>query len=100
MDVDGVAIVTVGTILWAVAFGVLLPFRGRLGPSNNIDWWLWTCLAGVGMARGDQLLPSPPQPAKLVTKGCPWSDASSNRRRSEYRLGQRIIAASECAPHP
>jgi hypothetical protein len=48
VDVDGVAIVTIGTILWAVAFGVLLPFRGRLA-DHNIDWWLWTCLAGVGM---------------------------------------------------
>lgn len=48
MDVDGVAIVTVGTILWAVAFCALLPFRSRLA-DHNIDWWLWTCLAGVGM---------------------------------------------------
>jgi hypothetical protein len=48
VDVDGVAIVTVGTILWAVAFCALLPFRSRLA-DHNLDWWLWTCLAGVGM---------------------------------------------------
>jgi hypothetical protein len=48
VDVDGVAIVTVGTILWAIAFVALLPFRSRLA-DHNIDWWLWTCLAGVAM---------------------------------------------------
>jgi len=48
VDVDGVAIVTVGTILWAIAFVALLPLRSRLA-DHNADWWLWTCLAGVGM---------------------------------------------------
>jgi len=48
VDVDGVAIVTVGTILWAIAFVALLPFRSRLA-DHNIDWWLWVCLAGVAM---------------------------------------------------
>jgi hypothetical protein len=48
VDVDGVAIVTVGTILWAIAFVALLPFRSRLA-DHNVGWWLWTCLAGVLM---------------------------------------------------
>jgi H+/Cl- antiporter ClcA len=48
VDVDGVLATTVGTVLWALAFLVLLPFRGRL-EDNDAEWWLWTCLAGVGL---------------------------------------------------
>ena len=38
-------IVAVGTVLFFVAFLVLLPFYGRLGDDGHRDW-LWTCLAG------------------------------------------------------
>ena len=48
LDVDGVRTVTVGTILWLVAFLALLPFVGPLRESGQI-WWLWTCLAGFGL---------------------------------------------------
>nr|WP_269205326.1 DUF2530 domain-containing protein [Motilibacter aurantiacus] len=48
MDVDGVGVVTALTGVWALAFLVLLPFKGRLDESGD-GWWLWTCLAGVGL---------------------------------------------------
>ena len=48
LDVDGVRSVIVGTVLWVVALLVLLPFRSRLEEAGN-GWWLWTCLAGVGL---------------------------------------------------
>lgn len=48
LDVDGVRTVAVGTVLWAVAFVLLLPFYGRLVDSGR-DWWLWTCVAGFGL---------------------------------------------------
>jgi Protein of unknown function (DUF2530) len=35
-----------GTVLWAVAFLVLLPFHGWLSEHDHTDW-LWTCVAGV-----------------------------------------------------
>ena len=48
LDVDGVRTVEVGTALWFVAFLGLLPFYGRLDDSGR-TWWLWTCMAGVGL---------------------------------------------------
>ena len=48
LDVDGVRTVEVGTALWFVAFLALLPFYGRLDDSGRV-WWLWTCMAGVGL---------------------------------------------------
>jgi hypothetical protein len=47
-DVDGVRAVAIGTVLWAVAFIVLAFFREELD-DVGMGWWLWTCLAGVGM---------------------------------------------------
>ncbi len=47
-DVDGVRTVAIGTVLWAVAFGVLAMFRDDLD-EQGMGWWLWTCLAGVGL---------------------------------------------------
>jgi ABC-type nickel/cobalt efflux system permease component RcnA len=38
--------VTVGTVLWAVALVVLLPFRSRLR-ADGTDWWIWVCVTGV-----------------------------------------------------
>lgn len=48
MDVDGVRALTVGTVIWLVAFVGMLPFYGRLQDSGD-GWWLWTCLAGFGL---------------------------------------------------
>jgi len=48
LDVDGVRTVTVGSILWFVAFVALLPFYGELKDTGR-TWWLWTCLAGLGL---------------------------------------------------
>jgi len=48
VDVDGVTATTVGTILWAAAFLILLPFRSSLEANGHGDW-LWTCLAGAGL---------------------------------------------------
>lgn len=48
LDVDGVRTVAVGTAFWFIAFLGLLPFYGRLRADGR-DWWLWACLAGVGL---------------------------------------------------
>ena len=48
LDVDGVRTVEVGTAGFFLAFVALLPFYGRLQDDGN-TWWLWTCLAGVGL---------------------------------------------------
>ena len=47
-DVDGVRTVAVGTVFWAAAFVVLALNRTRLD-EQGLGWWLWTCLAGVGL---------------------------------------------------
>ena len=48
LDVDGVRTVEVGSALWLVAFVALLPFYGRLEETGRL-WWLWTCMAGLGL---------------------------------------------------
>ena len=48
VDVDGVRTVEVGTAVFFVGFLALLPFYGRLADDGH-TWWLWTCLAGVGL---------------------------------------------------
>jgi hypothetical protein len=48
LDVDAARIVAGGTVLWFVAFLVLLPLHGRL-VAHGHELWLWTCLAGVGL---------------------------------------------------
>ena len=45
---QGVRTVLVGTVMWAVAFVVLLLLRNQLEESGR-QWWLWTCVAGVGL---------------------------------------------------
>jgi hypothetical protein len=48
LDVDGVRTVAIVTVFWGVAF-VLLAFRqGALNDAGR-GWWMWTCLAGVGL---------------------------------------------------
>ncbi len=48
VDVDGVRTVAVGTVLWAITFVVLALFRDDLD-AEGVGWWMWTCLAGVGL---------------------------------------------------
>lgn len=48
LDVDGVRTVALLTVLWGVAFVVLAIRRDALEADGN-GWWLWTCLAGVGL---------------------------------------------------
>jgi len=48
LDVDGVRTVEIGTAVWFVGFLALLPFYGRLQETGHL-WWLWTCMAGVGL---------------------------------------------------
>ncbi|MGH8826742.1 MAG: DUF2530 domain-containing protein, partial [Jiangellaceae bacterium] len=48
LDVDGVRTVAVVTVLWAVAFVALALRKNELDATGN-GWWLWTCLAGVGL---------------------------------------------------
>ncbi len=48
LDVDGVRTVAVVTVLWAVAF-VLLALRMDTLQAEGRGWWVWTCLAGVGL---------------------------------------------------
>ena len=46
LDVDGVAAVGVGTVLWAVALVLCLVLRGPLTDAGR-GWWTWVCLTGV-----------------------------------------------------
>ncbi len=48
LDVDGVRTVEVGTAVFFLGFLALLPFYGRLQEDGH-TWWLWTCLAGMGL---------------------------------------------------
>ena len=48
VDVDGVRTVAVLTVLWAIGFVILAFRKDSLDASGN-GWWLWTCLAGVGL---------------------------------------------------
>lgn len=49
LDVDGTKGVGIGTALWAVAGLVLLVgYRDDLTAADS-QWWLWTCVAGIGL---------------------------------------------------
>ena len=48
LDVDGVRTVQVGTAVFFLGFLGLLPFYGALEDDGR-TWWLWMCLAGVGL---------------------------------------------------
>lgn len=48
IDPFGLRTVTIGTVLWVVAFVALLPFYDTLRETGRL-WWLWTCLGGFGM---------------------------------------------------
>ncbi|MFD8316053.1 DUF2530 domain-containing protein [Kitasatospora purpeofusca] len=48
LEANDVAIVGGGTVLWFVAFVVLLPFWGTLSDHDRGNW-PWICLAGGGL---------------------------------------------------
>jgi hypothetical protein len=48
LDVDGVGAVIVGTVLFAVAFVILLLFRPQLAEADA-SWWLIVTAAGFGL---------------------------------------------------
>jgi Protein of unknown function (DUF2530) len=48
LDLTGVRTVTIGSILWLLAFLALLPFYSTL-QEHDRGWWLWTCIAGFGL---------------------------------------------------
>jgi hypothetical protein len=73
LDVDGVGAIAIGTLLWAIAFLVLLLFRDSL-VSNDAEWWLWVAATGAGLG----LL----------------GLAYTTRRRAVYRRAQQESAAS------
>ncbi|WP_374100646.1 DUF2530 domain-containing protein [Streptomyces sp. 7-21] len=43
-----VATVLAGTVVWAVLFVAQVPFYGWYADRGH-EWWIWTCLAGVGL---------------------------------------------------
>jgi hypothetical protein len=52
LDVDAVSVVTIGTLLWALAGLALAVFaRGWLERNHDV-WWVWTCVSGflLGLA--------------------------------------------------
>jgi hypothetical protein len=42
LDVDGVKVIAVGTVAWAIATLVMLVV-------DRHSWWLWVCVAGLGL---------------------------------------------------
>jgi hypothetical protein len=48
IEANDVAIVVGGTVLWLVAFLVLLPFHHSLAEHGR-GWWQWACLAGAAL---------------------------------------------------
>jgi hypothetical protein len=73
LDLDGLRTVEVGTALFFLGFVGLLPFYGRLQDDGR-GWWLWMCLAGVGLGF-------------IGIEYC--------RRRRRYRVAQREAGAAE-----
>lgn len=77
LDVTGVRTVTVGVVLWFIAFVALLPFYSTL-QSHGRGWWLWTCMAGFGLGllgleycrrRRNRLAQLPPQEVETSPLG-------------------------------
>jgi hypothetical protein len=48
IETDEVRVVTVGTLLWGLAFLALLPFAERLSAAGAGEW-PWTCATGFGL---------------------------------------------------
>ncbi len=117
LDVDGVRTVGVGIVLFGVAFLALLPFYGRLAEAER-TWWLWTCLAGVGLGflgleycrrrreiRTTRLAQQAAEAATAVApepRSSPPSSSPSRRRTPSRPPSRRptISAAHEQRPLP
>ena len=48
VDADGVGVVASGTIIWALAAGVLWLNFGALSERGH-QWWLWVAVSGFGL---------------------------------------------------
>lgn len=48
MRTNDLRMVQIGTVLWAIAFFALLPFRSSLEREGR-GWWLATCACGVAL---------------------------------------------------
>ena len=47
LEANDLRVTVVGTVAWAVALVVTLALREQIPASSR--WWIWTCVAGVGM---------------------------------------------------
>ncbi len=45
---DGISVVTVGLVIWALAAVACLLLGGQL-EEHGVSWWLWTSVIGVGV---------------------------------------------------
>lgn len=48
LDVDGLNVVVIGLVLFAVASGICLLLLDTLTARGD-GWWLWVCLTGFGL---------------------------------------------------
>jgi ABC-type nickel/cobalt efflux system permease component RcnA len=48
LDLSGISAMWAGIAAWAVAFFVLLIFRGELERTGH-EWWLWVAVTGFGL---------------------------------------------------
>jgi hypothetical protein len=49
LETDDRRVIFTGMVLWAVAWVVLLVFFRDDLRRHDAEWWLWTCLIGVGL---------------------------------------------------
>jgi hypothetical protein len=47
LEANDLRVTVVGTVAWGVALVVTLALREQIPASSR--WWIWTCVAGVGM---------------------------------------------------
>jgi LPXTG-motif cell wall-anchored protein len=48
LEVNDVAVVTIGTVLWLVGLALAVLFHGRL-EDNGHEGWIWILVAGAGL---------------------------------------------------
>ncbi|NYI07699.1 DUF2530 domain-containing protein [Allostreptomyces psammosilenae] len=87
LEINTVPVVATTTVLWFVAFLVLLPFRERMAEAGNGDW-VWVCLAAAGLGL-------------LGTWYCVRRDQAIRRdaqRRDDQRRDDQRRAATERTP--
>lgn len=48
LAVNGVPVIVIGTVLWAIALIVLLVIHNRLSDHGH-GWWIWVGVAGVAL---------------------------------------------------